>query len=71
MTLNELKIEIASHREERMEGVFKDIKEAALSGESEVVFFNDDVEKWQMNFLTLLGYNVADNGHCYIVSGWV
>ena len=71
MTLNELKIEIASHREERMEGVFKAIKEAALSGESEVVFFNDNVEKWQMKSLERFGYSVRDKVYCYIVSGWV
>mgnify|MGYP001402978380 CR=1 FL=1 len=70
MTLDDLKQEIATQQGERMEEVFKFIKEQALSGEFEVRLFGDRVNGWQIELLKSLGYTVNDYGGWYIVSGW-
>ena len=70
MTLDDLKQEIATQQGERMEEVFKFIKEQALSGEFEVRLFGDRVNRWQIEQLKLIGYTVKDYGSWYIVSGW-
>ena len=70
MTLDDLKQEIATQQGERMEEVFKFIKEQALSGEDEAIFFSEEAENWQMERLKSLGYTVEDYGSWYMVSGW-
>ena len=70
MTLEELMQEIITKQEERMEEVFKYIKEQALSGEDEAAFFSEEAESWQMERLKTLGYTVKELGSWYIVSGW-
>ena len=70
MTLDDLKQEIATQQGERMEEVFKFIKEQALSGEDEAIFFSEEAESWQMERLKSLGYTVEDYGSWYMVSGW-